>query len=459
MSNLRICKAMSLHPCANLWQPEPATADEVGHIPFNSRICLMGCNATPAELRRFPVHDINRCNHWLRHFAVSDQLVEALGGLKKLRICFRHFSQRKEMAKTRMKTTPMRASKPNKITTGEAIATSATTAAPTTTSSTTAIDTIASANPLADSTTIELVDCSTGKAQKQSPMEKSVTTITPVPQRSHSTCSSSSVSSDVQSIGSDYEANLPLNIVLNTQAVGRKGKATTNGLAKKRKLYLITEKSDEKNGNSGQPNGQKRKMFVLVEQEKDSSGKKLMIVTDKQQSTLTQHLEKYLPEILSCIQGKEQAQVQAQAQAQVQAQAQTQAIVKQPTIKAQQQPAKQEPLSTKPIPIPSIAHKPHITLPPKKNPTNFVKLEESAVITPPPTSVSSLPVVQPVKESTPPPPPLLETETSINLSPDFRFLMKILPKLEHIPEPHKQHVKRSIQIFIEKSFSHYGKKD
>lgn len=52
-----------------------------------------------------------------------------------------------------------------------------------------------------------------------------------------------------------------------------------------------------------------------------------------------------------------------------------------------------------------------------------------------------------------------ETETNINLSPDFRFLMKILPKLEQLPEPHKQNVKRSIQIFIEKSYSIYGKKD
>jgi len=52
-----------------------------------------------------------------------------------------------------------------------------------------------------------------------------------------------------------------------------------------------------------------------------------------------------------------------------------------------------------------------------------------------------------------------EIETNINLSPDFRFLMKILPKLEQLPEPHKQNVKRSIQIFVEKSYSIYGNKD
>ncbi|XP_030242532.1 uncharacterized protein LOC108650907 isoform X3 [Drosophila navojoa] len=314
------------------------------------------------------------------------------------------------MAKTRIKTTPLRLNKPNKITTTTTGGTTATTAAAVATS----------AKPMADSTTtIELVDSSSGNSVKQSMQEKSVTTITPVPQRSHSICSSSSISSDVQSISSDYEASMPLSALVDAHA------QNGNGLAKKRKLYLITEKSDEKNGNT-LPNGQKRKMFVVVEQEKDTAAKKLMIVTDKPQANLTQHLEKFLPEILNCIQGKEQAQ----------------AKVKLPTIK-------QEPLPTKPAPI---VNKPHITLPPKKNPTNFVKMEGSPGINLP-ASMSIMPV-EPVKESA----PLPETETNINLSPDFRFLMKILPKLEQLPEPHKQHVKRSIQIFVEESYSHYGKK-
>ncbi|XP_023176283.1 uncharacterized protein LOC111603057 isoform X2 [Drosophila hydei] len=316
------------------------------------------------------------------------------------------------MAKTRIKTTPLRLNKPNKITTTAATTTTTTVAT--------------SAKPMADSTTIELVDSSSGNSLKQPMQEKSVTTITPVPQRSHSICSSSSVSSDVHSISSDYEASMPLSALVDAHA------HNGNGLAKKRKLYLITEKSDEKNGNT-LPNGQKRKMFVVVEQEKDTAAKKLMIVTDKPQANLTQHLEKFLPEILSCIQGKEQAQ----------------AKVKLPTIK-HQAAVKQEPLATKPAPL---LHKPHITLPPKKNPTNFVKLEGSPGISLP-TSVSIMPM-EPIKE----PPPLPETETNINLSPDFRFLMKILPKLEQLPEPHKQHVKRSIQIFVEESYSHYGKKE
>ncbi|XP_002007804.3 uncharacterized protein LOC6582092 isoform X1 [Drosophila mojavensis] len=406
MSNLRICKAMSLHPSANLSN---------NHI--NSRICLMpGCKASPSELRRFPVHDIDRCNYWLRQFGLNDQLVQELGGVKRLRICLRHFSQRNAMAKTRIKTTPLRLNKPNKITT----TTGATTA-------TTEAVVATSAKPMADSTTtIELVDSSSGKSLKQSMQEKSVTTITPVPQRSHSICSSSSISSDVQSISSDYEASMPLSALVDAHA------QNGNGLAKKRKLYLITEKSDEKNGNT-LPNGQKRKMFVVVEQEKDTAAKKLMIVTDKPQANLTQHLEKFLPEILNCIQGKEQAQ----------------AKVKLPTIK-HQATIKQEPLPPKPAPI---VNKPHITLPPKKNPTNFVKLEGSPGINLP-ASMSIMPV-EPVKES----PPVPETETNINLSPDFRFLMKILPKLEQLPEPHKQHVKRSIQIFVEESYSHYGKKE
>ncbi|XP_030570130.1 uncharacterized protein LOC115769454 isoform X1 [Drosophila novamexicana] len=427
MSTLRICKAMSLHPRANI-----ATSDAEQAANASSRICLMGCEASPAELRRFPVHDTSRCNYWLRHFGVSDQLVEELGGLKKLRICFRHFSQRKAMAKTRIKTTPLRISKPNKIAT-EATTTTTTTEA-ITAAITAATTGTASAKPMADSTTIELVDSSSGNghALKQGTQEQSVTTITPVPQRSHSICSSSSVSSDVQSISSDYEASMPLSALVDAHAQHGTGKAT-NGLAKKRKLYLITEKADEKNG-SNLANGQKRKMFVVVEQEKDTAAKKLMIVTDKPQANLTQHLEKFLPEILSCIQGKEQ---------------QAQAKVKHPLIK--HQAVKQEPLPVKPA-LP-IIQKPHITLPPKKNPTNFVKLEGSPGITLP-ASVSIVPV-EPVKESPPP----LETETNINLSPDFRFLMKILPKLEQLPEPHKQHVKRSIQIFVEESYSHYGKKE
>ncbi|XP_064548139.1 uncharacterized protein bip1 isoform X2 [Drosophila montana] len=332
------------------------------------------------------------------------------------------------MAKTRIKTTPLRISKPNKITT-EAITTTATTTEATTEGAAAATTAAASAKPMADSTTIELVESSSGIALKQG-KEKSVTTITPVPQRSHSICSSSSVSSDVQSISSDYEASMPLSALVDAHAQNGTGKAA-NGLAKKRKLYLITEKSDEKNG-STLANGQKRKMFVVVEQEKDTAAKKLMIVTDKPQANLTQHLEKFLPEILSCIQGKEQAQ----------------AKVKHPILK--HQAVKQEPLPMKPA-LP-IIQKPHITLPPKKNPTNFVKLEGSPGIALP-ASVSIVPV-EPVKE---PPPP--ETETNINLSPDFRFLMKILPKLEQLPEPHKQHVKRSIQIFVEESYSHYGKKE
>ncbi|XP_030570138.1 uncharacterized protein LOC115769454 isoform X2 [Drosophila novamexicana] len=55
MSTLRICKAMSLHPRANI-----ATSDAEQAANASSRICLMGCEASPAELRRFPVHDTSR---------------------------------------------------------------------------------------------------------------------------------------------------------------------------------------------------------------------------------------------------------------------------------------------------------------------------------------------------------------------------------------------------------------
>lgn len=264
-----------------------------------------------------------------------------------------------------------------------------------------------------------------------------------MPQRSHSI--SSSASSDVQSINSDYEAALPLSTLVDTQ--NGSGNRIENGQPKKRKLYLITEKSDETNGHILETNGQpkKRKMFVVVEQEKESpGGKKLMIVTDKPQADLTQHLEKLLPEILNRIQDKD----------------------KQKLLKPTPVAVKSKPVANNP----TVITRPHITLPPKKNPTNFVKLAAM------PSPVSS-PVQMPLpmqntnnsmplksekldkdsEEEEPMNPE--EIETNINLSPDFRFLMKILPKLEQLPEPHKQNVKRSIQIFVEKSYSIYGKKD
>ncbi|XP_043650370.1 uncharacterized protein LOC122618202 isoform X2 [Drosophila teissieri] len=275
---------------------------------------------------------------------------------------------------------------------------------------------------VAGSTTIELVE-SPNRHQAKKP----VTNVMPMPQRSHSI--SSSASSDVQSINSDYEASLPLSALEDSQnGLNR----LENGQAKKRKLYVITEKSDETKGQALETNGQakKRKMFVVVEQDKDVAGKKLMIVADKPQANLTQHLEKLLPELLNRIQDKEQKQI------------------------------KPTPVVAKAKPVVNNT-RPHITLPPKKNPTNFVKIPST------PSSVpSSIQMPLPIQNAK-----LLksehsevtlnseEIETNINLSPDFRFLMKILPKLEQLPEPHKQNVKRSIQIFVEKSYSIYGNKD
>ncbi|SPP87198.1 uncharacterized protein LOC117589172 isoform X1 [Drosophila guanche] len=426
MGDLQISQARSLHPSAQHWLGAP------------SRICLMGCqDVKQSELRRFPVHDSIRCNHWLRHFGVSDQRVEQLGGLQKLRICFRHFQN---MAKTRIKMTPLRKSKAMPPTT---------TAADTNTTGGGGVE--AAAKPIVDNnTTIQLVKIPIRDPQKAQQAKKSVVTITPVPQRSHSICSSAS--SDVQSISSDYEVALPLAALVESTQNGngfpengnvspKNGIARPeNGQPKKRKLYLITEKSNETNGHGAETNGQpkKRKMFVVVEQEKESVGKKLMIVSDKPQDNLTQHLEKLLPQILNRIQDKEQKQV------------------------------KPPPLAVKEKPL---VLRPHITLPPKKNPTNFVKIS-------PDSAPAAVPVAVPLPPLTPcakiiksendqkeqkaikdEDPTKMMGETNINLSPDFRFLMKILPKLEQLPEPHKQDVKRSIQIFVEKSYSIYGKKN
>ncbi|KAH8379900.1 hypothetical protein KR009_007936, partial [Drosophila setifemur] len=409
MSNLRICQAVSLNPIAS---------SKEAILVSSPRTCLMGCQDVKSnELRRFPVHDENRCKDWLRHFGISAKLVDRLGGLQKLRICSRHFSLRQTMAKTRIKMTPLRKSSSSKGINGGGIAVGAGgvgAAGGGTTKS------------VVDSTTIELVE------KPHQAKKALISSLLTLPPRSHSICSSAS--SDVLSINSDYEASLPLSTLEDTQ----NGKnRLENGQHKKRKLYLITEKSDETNGHTPEANGQpkKRKMFVVVEHEKESAGKKLMIVADKSQTNLTQHLEKLLPEILNRIQDKEQKQIKP-----------TPVVCK-----------------SKPVVTNAATIRPHITLPPKKNPTNFVKLSQNPSPVPSPIqtalptdtntkkSLKTEKLEKEVKEE--------ETETNINLSPDFRFLMKILPKLEQLPEPHKQNVKRSIQIFVEKSYSIYGKKD
>ncbi|KAH8247996.1 hypothetical protein KR032_009741 [Drosophila birchii] len=421
MSNLRICQAMSLNPKA----PSIETASVLESV--SSRVCLMGCQLeNPKELRRFPVHDDNRCKLWLRHFGINEKRLDQLSGLQKLRICPRHFSQSQDMAKTRIKMTPLRKSTKGIVLANNSGGTGASAG----------IDGLqggggGAAKTVVDTTAIEILE------KPQQHQSKKTTNIMPtMPQRSHSI--SSSASSDVQSINSDYEASLPLSTLVDTQ--NDSNNRTENGPSKKRKLYLITEKSDEtSNGHSLETNGQpkKRKMFVVVEQEKESStGKKLMIVTDKPQADLTQHLEKLLPEILNRIQDKDK----------------------------QKQLVKPTPVVVKSKPI---ITRPHITLPPKKNPTNFVKL---AAMPPSPAVPSPVQMPLPMQNNSNSIKPKTvvedgepinpeEIETNINLSPDFRFLMKILPKLEQLPEPHKQNVKRSIQIFVDKSYSSYGKKD
>ncbi|XP_020814732.1 uncharacterized protein LOC110189097 isoform X2 [Drosophila serrata] len=426
MSNLRICQAMSLNPKVSLTKSAP------GSESVSSRVCIMGCQLeNPKELRRFPVHDPHRCQLWLRHFGINEKRLDQLGGLQKLRICLRHFSQREEMAKTRIKMTPLRKSTKGIMLTNN----SGSFGSMGTAGGIAAGGGGGAAKMVVNSNAIQIEEKLIRDVDKPQHQTKKPLTIMPtMPQRSHSI--SSSASSDVQSINSDYEASLPLSTLVVDNPNGNNNRIE-NGQSKKRKLYLITEKSDETNGHILETNGQpkKRKMFVVVEQEKESStGKKLMIVTDKPQADLTQHLEKLLPEILNRIQDKDKQKL----------------IKPTPVV-----------VKSKPVVVnnPTIITKPHITLPPKKNPTNFVKLEASPVpsnaVQMPLPMQNSKPKAMEEEESLNPE----EIETNINLSPDFRFLMKILPKLEQLPEPHKQNVKRSIQIFVEKSYSIYGKKD
>uniref|UniRef100_B4N5J4 GK20310 n=1 Tax=Drosophila willistoni TaxID=7260 RepID=B4N5J4_DROWI len=450
----------------------PSSSSSSSTTCSSARTCLKGClDVKPSDLRRFPVHDPNRCKHWLRYFRISDQLLTKLGGLKKLRICHRHFHNPQVMARTRIKMTPLRKTKQqcnSNNGNGTATNTTTTTTTPTTTTTTTIINGTGTGKPLLDdATTIELVETPIEVVAQQKHhhhqmlKKNSVTTTITLPtmvsvpppppplllppQRSHSICSSAS--SDVQSINSDCEATSLENL--------------ENG--RKRKLYVITEKYDETtptNKNAADlTNGnglitKKRKMFVVVEQEKDGQSKKLMIMTDKQQNgvgggptkNLSEKLEKLLPELLNCIQTKELQQQQRKELS---------------SSPPPPPPASSAQASSKSSSI--IANKSPITLPPKKNPTNFMKVDKSLsssssnqteITAPSPHSVTILPSRKDdqVMASN-------DLETNINLSPDFRFLMKILPKLEQLPEPHKQDVKRSIQIFVEKSYSIYGKKD
>ncbi|XP_017073996.1 uncharacterized protein LOC108109798 isoform X2 [Drosophila eugracilis] len=328
------------------------------------------------------------------------------------------------MAKTRIKMTPLRKSSSSKglllNSNGGTVITGGGVGGGGVTGSTAVKSAVAN-------TTIEILESPTRHAEKTYQAKKTITSNMTVPHRSHSI--SSSASSDVQSINSDYEVSLPLSALEDSQnGLNR----LENSPSKKRKLYLITEKSDETNSHTPETNGlpKKRKMFVVVEQNKETAaGNKLMIMTDKPQANLTQHLKTLLPEILHHIQDKEQKQIKP-----------TPVVVK------------AKPVVNNP--------RPHITLPPKKNPTNFVK------ITPTPSPVPSPQMPNAILNTKIAKPDHFEEkinsedmETNINLSPDFRFLMKILPKLEQLPEPHKQNVKRSIQIFVDKSYSIYGNKD
>ncbi|TMW52028.1 hypothetical protein DOY81_002880 [Sarcophaga bullata] len=322
--------------------------------------------------------------------------------------------------------------------------------------------------------------------------------------------------------------------------------AKTNALAlKNRKVYMITEKSDDANGKgnvigsgiagiNGATSGQKRKMYLIMEEkesgrntnhseklmktENTNVSKKLTLFTDTTNGQLPQKFEKILPEILNCIQAKKSG---------------SPALVVPPldvTVNGKNDLTNNE-LNVKTI-VTEVNTKTQLktetnerlplTLPPKKNRTKIITTQiipvnsttqaiyqqhnTSLNLHQQQQSVSNgsdnwLPTASPVAcdyvvsnnnvnsygkfEKSSVTPVIVKATTlittngnsssgssinanglkskdngnvaintvnqmhkNINLSTDFLFLMKMLPKLESIEEPHKNYVKNCIEEII-----------
>nr|XP_036226775.1 putative uncharacterized protein DDB_G0277255 isoform X2 [Bactrocera oleae]XP_036226776.1 putative uncharacterized protein DDB_G0277255 isoform X2 [Bactrocera oleae] len=438
------------------------------------------------------------------------------------------------------------------------------------------------------------------------PMQSGTSTIiVTAPKRTNSISSIASSISQISDAHSDTESPPPPSVASTTTTKSTKSVLTaiasaqaprtlnsllckptptpTHSAPRNRKVFMITEKSDEPHGAetsttalAGATAGQKRKMYLIMEEnscaedgEEDegaSGSKKLTLFADKADSgTLTEKFEKILPEILNRIQAKDtNAGGAGSALA-----ALTPLSTPTPTVTSkllngstnlniiksepiQQQQQQQSHFQLKPEHNNKTAtdasnERLPITLPPKKNRTKIITthLQNSAyngahfsdnansvwcnynnnscssssnnnnnssekigaqchikqISAATPVIVSAVTmnarhnnnnnnslvenITSEIKRFTPKPDNNINTtnnntniryasncngqavttmaqvelvpQKNINLSTDFHFLIKMLPKLESIPEPHKNNVKNCIEKIITQNANIFAK--
>ncbi|XP_039964906.1 homeobox protein 5 isoform X2 [Bactrocera tryoni] len=236
------------------------------------------------------------------------------------------------MAKTRIKTTPTRLQKDALMASAGTVTAAAAITKPVLTTYQTAASTDDVKKRLRNS------------ALLPKPMQSGTSTIiVTAPKRTNSISSIASSISQISDAHSDTESPPPPSVASTTTTKSTKSLLTTNTTSqaprtlnsllckptpthsapRNRKVFMITEKSDEPHGaetsstaTAGATTGQKRKMYLIMEEnscaedgeEDEGAGgsKKLTLFADKADSgTLTEKFEKILPEILNRIQAKD----------------------------------------------------------------------------------------------------------------------------------------------------------
>lgn len=282
------------------------------------------------------------------------------------------------------------------------------------------------------------------------------------------------------------------------------GLAGVNGTStgQKRKMYLIME---EKETDKNLLTGGGEQAEKLIKTENTNGCKKLTLFTDTTNGQLPQKFEKILPEILSCIQAKKGAAANGKTDLQISEQIEKPMPVLQElptkTLQLKQENNERLPLTLPPkknrtkiittqiIPVNATTANQHAIYQQQQQqardnaidnwcsvsavaasayiPTNtngYLKPEKSSSATPVIVNASTLMNTNgssqlngnKLKEQTNgisngngcTISATNQLHKNINLSTDFLFLMKMLPKLESIEEPHKNYVKNCIEDII-----------
>lgn len=172
-----------------------------------------------------------------------------------------------------------------------------------------------------------------------------------------------------------------------------------------RKLFVITP-SD---GNSLP--GQRSKMFLILENgdDNDSSKKhqKITLIADKSDAQTAEKIEQLLPQLIERVQSAAEAKAAAKKESVLLIDSEEEIEEEEKSLGADEENTKQE---NEQLPI------------------QIQRVETLA------------------EESTTEKP---KNQKSVNLSSDFLFLMKMVPKLEAIDEPLKTHIKKRIQCLLD----------